>query len=617
MKKIFLFAAAAVTMAAGCQKLQEILVTPNDQPVDDNSPVLVSFGTNVSATATTKATGALNSLQNEKLVVFGFEQGADLTKTESYLLGVVEEVSDEGEEATKSNVIKGMEFTLSENPYTTDVYYGDKNYDFYAYYAGNDKGAIKPTTTKTTISVPVTITGQEDLLIAKTNKVKDIAASGNSTVDRTRVYSAHSARRKVIPNLVFDHQLAQFTFKLENGSTLPDGVELFVTSLGVKSETKGNLVIDRENESNCVLVPTPATQPESTVNTLMLPTDGKKEGTNVEPETYVAKFAANATTPVVPTGSVLVMPGDESYDLILNLQQTETKGTVESLTKATPTTLPIQLASGEAFKAGYSYEVTVKVYAQEAVLVKVTLTDWKVGEAISIDPDASAPVEKTDEELYATFASKTATEMVYNVNVPEGYHNVQAALSTSATSVPENATWVNAEPTRASQTVKFTDFLAETVYYCHLRYTEAEGDVTEENAYQTVAPNANDYTVSSVFDITKEPWLVTNSKDSYETLPQAYRTLKGEWDAIKDNANDFPWIAVQFTRTHETVATVKYNGKAIKTFEAVDLPVGLLTVSAKELGMSELAAGTYTFVINGKTATYTHPAPTTPEPDAQ
>ena len=78
MKKIFLFAIAAVTMATGCAKLQEIINPNNQTEIDENAPVEIKFTTNVAGVETkvrTKAAGALTGLTaDQTLYIYGLNK---------------------------------------------------------------------------------------------------------------------------------------------------------------------------------------------------------------------------------------------------------------------------------------------------------------------------------------------------------------------------------------------------------------------------------------------------------------------------------------------------------------------------------------------------------------
>ena len=50
-------------------------------------------------------------------------------------------------------------------------------------------------------------------------------------------------------------------------------------------------------------------------------------------------------------------------------------------------TFAIALERADAFEAGKKYEVTVITYGMEPVIVGVKLSDWAVGENVTIDSD--------------------------------------------------------------------------------------------------------------------------------------------------------------------------------------------------------------------------------------
>ena len=69
----------------------------------------------------------------------------------------------------------------------------------------------------------MTIDGTQDILLGAPVKSADVA--GNAEVNEADVYSAFSARRGVIPNVVFNHALTRYTFTLLNKGTQPVKVE--------------------------------------------------------------------------------------------------------------------------------------------------------------------------------------------------------------------------------------------------------------------------------------------------------------------------------------------------------------------------------------------------------
>ena len=586
MKKFFLFATAAVALTVGCQK-QELT---NVDPLDNGELVPLTLGTNVSATAavTPDTKAALENLNSAQLYFYGFEQGAELDVEASYILG----------KPTQTGAYAPTPLTNNETRIKTGEYYADANYDFYGYHIGEAAlGTVVYADQK--ITIPVTITGQEDLLMAKTDKVKDIDASGSNDVPLNRVYSAFSARRNVVPQLVFEHQLTQFTFEIVNGSNLPDDVELKIDTIAVLSKTKGELYIDGIKSECGLLVDTTANQ---LVDSLYVPAD---EGFPVESFT-----TANAvgTAKALTGKSVMVMPGEESYELYMKLSQTGSPAPK----KPSEPVLTIKQDNRESFLPGHSYKVILKVYSQEQIEFEVSLSDWEYGDDITIDPD-DAPAPQAS-QLYATVASQTATSVTYEVNVPaasvnkEGeavtYNKVEAALSTNGKESGIVTDWKLVAPaTRAVEdirTVSFEGLEPGKDYFCLLRYELQVGNKIDTVTTNTVA----DAVRTEEFLISKS-YFVDNYKKSYEQLPATYRTAYGEW-GTNGLSESLPWLAVEFTPCRNVDIKVRKNGRQIKTFDwgadstDVEKKFTLATISAEELG-EKITAGSYVVEVNGKT----------------
>lgn len=578
MKKIFLFAIAAVGMTVGCQKFQEIF-NPGQDSLDDGSPVPVMLGTNVSATATTKA--AVTDLNELQLNILGVKQGSDLTVADSYLLGKYTNNTVSAHQLTPGSV------ETPTAPYETGAYYAQQgNYDFYGYYLGGAgiTAGKTITATKDVISVPVTLTGKEDILIAKTTKAKDANAAH---VDVTKVYSAYSARRGVVPTLLFDHQLTMFKFNIINGSDFHGkDVTMNVTKLVIKSYTEGNIEINNKDDNGCKFVPGTATGDLS-----------YSEGATTN--NPIASFT-NKDEEKELTGSVMVVPGATKYDMTLTLTQT---GYEEPVGTPVETPVPVEIKledPTEPFKAGVCYEVTVKVYAQEAVLVNVALTPWEDGEKINIDTDEDTDDESQIDETmpYAELDSRTETSLTYNVTIPDGIYNLQAGLTTNMYATP--SAWVDVPFTRAAveAEVTFNELDREQLYYCHLRYTTTEGAPTEETVY-TTSSNAPCAAVTfPEFALTKA--YVVSDETSYKQLPAWYQEKCGDWakysadkeaydqlseeDKASSGFNPLPWIAVECTPGILGKVTVKEGENTYETegFEGAEV-TGLFTICAGEM----------------------------------
>jgi len=559
MKRFFFLAIAAVGMTVACQK-QEISNAPAD-PMDDGTPVPVVFGTNVSSSVTTKA--ALDAWTgNEDLVIYGFKTGADLSVTDAT-------------NAAYGYLVNGVKVDSPASGTTgevtiPDTFYGkEDSYDFYGYYAAGVDGPATVEADK--ITVPITITGSEDILVAKADKAKDIAKAKETytgTIDDSRVYSAYSARRNVKPNLVFEHQLVRFDFELVNGSELADGVELEVASIKIYANTENNIVINKAG--TCGL---------------------ENAGSDPDYLTYAPvggeelKFT-NATPANKPLqGNIMVMPGQTAYPLTLTLKQSNSTGTIDSELEI----------SGPEFKAGYCYLVKVKVYAQEAVILSVTLKEWLPGGTITIDPDEeestyTAPVT-------ATLKAMTSSSLTYTVDAPDVLAGgVRAGLSPDG-NVANVIEWKDVIAAKsASADVTFTGLTPETKYYLHLEYKFENGAAAYESA-----PVAAPVTAFNK----KDSWLVKD-ETTYNQLP-AFYLAKFPYEANETNlttgTDKLPWLAVTFTPASILdVKVVKDEDEEHPVFsdkQTYTEEKQLYTFCARELGMETLQAGSYVVTING------------------
>ena len=362
MKKFFVFAIAAATMAVGCQKIQDLVRPGNDNVTEDEYAAYpVTFGTNVATVSTKAAIENVNGLAQDSIFVYGINNEDKELLVEKYKI----------------------ETPLATENQIENVYYGanKETYSFYGYYAGDLK--TTPTYADGVITVPVAITGQEDLMIGLTNKNTDLTnkPDNGKTVDIADLYSAKSARRGVKPNLVFNHQLVRFDFNFTDGSELdPDGEEsVWIEKLDITTVAAGNLVIthDATNPTGALV----ATGAESTLSLGMLNT----EWTDTENAwTPLVKFGKDGQNLATGAGTIMVMPkadGEEqSYAVKLHLKQTGANAVaVQDLTLA--------MSGTDKFEAGKKYVVNIKVYGMQAVIVDVTVNDWVNGGSFEYDPD--------------------------------------------------------------------------------------------------------------------------------------------------------------------------------------------------------------------------------------
>ena len=363
-----LFSIAAVAIAASCQKPQDNLLEPD--PLDDGTPVKVLLGTNV-INATAKASGPLDKFNRTTLSIFAIDKAStDWTQGDPFLL-------KNYSVTTEANLTS----TSTPTSIETDKYYKDNvNYKFFGYYVDDllhtdDKLKV----TADAVTLPVEITGYEDILLATTDEAEDYKAAqqtaqnNNQTFNTNRVYSAYSARRGVVPNLVFKHQLTRLDFVFKTGEAIDENTKVEVVGIAVGSVKNGVLTVAGDGQG---LVP-------ANENEVDLPLKYPTESAALampSAKDDTANFGDNGN-------SIMVYPKAGSYKLAIKIRQSKkvrdtwTDGTVEERT------FSIALSGDADFEAGKKYEVTVITYGMEPVIVGVKLTDWAIGDDVLIDSD--------------------------------------------------------------------------------------------------------------------------------------------------------------------------------------------------------------------------------------
>lgn len=352
MKKYFFYAALAVALTASCQKAQKNSVEID--PLDDGTPVPVMMGTNV-VTASVKA--PVSSLASTTVKVFAIDNSVNATGEYDYLLN--DEAVAVGADATSPIKI-------------TDKYYGESlSYSFYGYYVAGLATQITAGTDGVA-STPLTITGQEDILLAKADPDADI--SGNPKVtSTTRVYSAYSARRGVKPTLKFEHQLTCLEFVLQAGESAAENVT--VDKMTFTAKTDMNLTITGSGQGLSL-----ADNAENKTITLFDAIDGTATEVSIptysasSPESNIADFGANPK-------SIMIFETAEAVKGHFFVSQSG------ATTSPIDRELTIPAPEG-GFKKGYKYTVTIAVYGVEPIIVSVALTPWGNGGSIIIDSDA-------------------------------------------------------------------------------------------------------------------------------------------------------------------------------------------------------------------------------------
>lgn len=380
MKKTLVLAMAAVCMMASCKK--NPLPTPEDQ-----TPVAVQFSTNRIDASVTRTKAPVTEWNGEQLYIYGFQVnrgtndaqialGSGRYTLASPFINNVGATAPVGDDAGAINVyrIESEPFYYSIN--TSDVY------DFYGYYVGGD-GVItgQATLANDVISYPVTINGTQDLMYAKTNKAQDITdASATGVVEIYQAYGAWAARRGVHPTLNFEHALSQFNFKVKRGVGSFEG-DLTITSIDIKTPINGTFTVVGDVD-DLGFNETPDNEGTQKVRTEHTPASGL-----VLTEAVEGGEAQAFGTPL------MIGPGKTQIEVTVTMTAANYTAGENSSGKITHTMIiKSQNLSGEgattdAFRAGYSYDVTLIVYGPEQVNFDVSLRDWDWGGYVDYNPD--------------------------------------------------------------------------------------------------------------------------------------------------------------------------------------------------------------------------------------
>ena len=356
MRKFLLFAVAAVTMAAGCQKIQDF-INPDNGLVTEDGQVAIKFKTNV-ANVETKGVGSLETLTaSNTLYMYGLNETRpgvqEFKNSPAHAEGttqvdlVFNPVDHDDDQATPDKA-------------PTYFYAGTTDkYSFYGYYVDDACGVGVTPAPSADYKLGVTIDGTQDILLGAPVKSADVA--GNEEVNEADVYSAFSARRGVIPNVVFNHALTRYTFTLLNKGTQPVKVE----TVEVMSKTKGVLTV-----AGTQSLVVDGTETEETALSL------ESESLPADLESY---DPAQPSSPKNLVGSVMTFAGQQNT-LVLTLSQ---DGMLDSEHRVV--SMPIKVSGGT--QPTYSYELAVVVYSLEKVGMTVTLKPWENGQSVNLDPE--------------------------------------------------------------------------------------------------------------------------------------------------------------------------------------------------------------------------------------
>lgn len=401
MKKEWLLAMCATAMMASCAKDKTIAL---DNGADGTpEEIILGAGQYLSA--------EVEQGQPMKAASRGIGSVGDLAATNNwkgetvYVYGIVSTLTGDaqfainGEAATAPTGTPGATVTSTLAWTATDKHYyydGNNVYDFYGCHV--DDAATEAMTIPTGtdydlstagFSVPVTIDGTQDLMVAMPNKENDRTVEGvdPEVTDTKYLYSAWSSRRGVKPNLVFKHVLTRLTFKAKCGDASAPPQPVKITSIQVTGAiSDGTLTVIPANSGTQGFV-----AGTKTANFALM-------GPDLDPETQ--KLANFSGKDITNTGDgadafqqigvpMMLVPG-EKYTIVINTEQNmDGTGDIEENEKGTITK---EITYTGGFVAGTNYNINITVYGLQEIAVNATLTAWnEAGEDIEIDPDDINP----------------------------------------------------------------------------------------------------------------------------------------------------------------------------------------------------------------------------------
>lgn len=357
------------------------------------------------------------------------------------------------------------------------------------------------------------IDGTQDIMAGKAVPTEEeITKCGG----KDNIYSAFAARRDVQPNIKFEHLLSRLNFQVLDGkkteTTDPDKA-VQVTGITVKSKATGKLVIAYQGE---------ATTFENVSDQLIVDNDADSEKDAALLKELKVKQRESASSPLTDNlvdlkpvtpkwnngmamatqvgEALLAIPADK-YEITINLKQkvqvkgdkgTPQEGDFEEKEYTYTADLKNTVNPEKGFEPGYSYNVTITVYGLSEIQITTTLTPWKDGGNIEMNPE--------DETFGATTANK-AYEWA-EIADPSSTPGVKVEETTYAT-VDDLKAAVAANASNSGKIYKVGSDGSWTYYQCKVKattpaptptvtfefdtYTFQEGvDTAEEPAYDTL-----------------------------------------------------------------------------------------------------------------------------------
>lgn len=558
MKKLFLMGAvASLGLLASCSSDDDLSTGGNGK--DGLQKIKIGMG--VQANVATRGTGTVgavgekeNTWAKQTVNVYMLNKGTlDLA-----MFGTTDPkpIYDNTVLTTPADNASGIASELDENGVAQYKYYPTTKtaFDFWGYRlddadattAADQEGSATAAAIKSNKFVPYT-SGDSLLIGFKIDGTQDIMAGKAVPTEEeitkcggeNNIYSAFAARREVQPNIKFEHLLSRLNFQVLDGkkteTTDPDKA-VKVTGITVKSKATGKLVIAYkgeaafENVSDQLIVDKDADTEKDAALLKELEVKQRADGApltqNLEALEPVTPKWNNGMAMATQVGEALLAIPADKYKITINLKQkVQVKGDKlnpqEGDFEEKPYTYTADLKNTvnpeKGFEPGYSYNVTITVYGLSEIVITTTLTPWKDGGNIEMNPE--------DETFGATTANN-AYEWALLDAEPTGatveattYESLEALKAAVAANASNSGKIYKVGSTETGWTyyqckVKATTPTpTPTVTFEFDTYTFQEGvDTAEEPAYDTLellkaAVTADATTEGKIYKVgTSEPY---------------------------------------------------------------------------------------------------------------
>ena len=383
-----------------------------------------------------------------------------------------------------------------------------------------------PYTSGDSLLIGFKIDGTQDIMAGKAVPTEDeIIKCGG----KDNIYSAFAARRDVQPNIKFEHLLSRLNFQVLDGKktkTTDLDKAVKVTGITVKSKATGKLVIAYqgaettfENVSDQLIVDKDADSEKDAALLKELKVMKRADGAALTDKlvdlTPVTPKWNNGMAMATQVGEALLAIPADKYKITINLKQkvqvkgdkgTPQEGDFEEKEYTYEADLKNTVNPKKGFEPGYSYNVTITVYGLSEIQITTTLTPWKDGGNIEMNPEdetfgetttsnayewaeiadpTSTPSVKVEETTYATVddlkaavaANASNSGKIYKVGTGEPYEYYQCKV---------NATTPAPAPTVTFELTDYTTSYNEEsddIAYTYKTYPELEeaGVATAEN----------------------------------------------------------------------------------------------------------------------------------------